>query len=376
MAEIDLIYKRAIPGGGREVTEEEFIRNAYIELYAADDTEENIDEIQLSPVEVRDAQILSTVCHYDATLTAEVGYNVQEQYVDKENVRIDGRTYTKDVIKTRTVTKWQPFSTNVSDVKYAEDVKIVQGGKGKVYIPFFRDSHLYSPNPVEFVDIDASEKEAFPPITNQEIIQMANEYADKGKPFKKSEETLIHGDKHRNFSALWSLKKVDAVAFLVKEYAAQFTYRGEKSYVSQRVLQDYISTTYPRDVEDEELSSAKANKEEALKNDPKIEELKAKQKKNKKTQLIVLIISALLLILLPPVAIVGFALCLFYFTNVDKKINSQINERTTELKNYYDNLTANRAAQIQSKKIELLNARFAKMGFAPLTEDEIARFEV
>lgn len=394
MAETNLIYQRALRGDGREVTEEEFIRNAYIELYSADDTEENIDEIQLSSVEVEDDHFLLVDCYYDATVTAEVGYNVQEQYVDKENVVIDGKTYTKDVIKTRTVTRWQPFSLNVNDVNYLEIENMRDAWERSSTLCRYKSTMEYltketctvgqslpfGPIPVNHVDIDESEQAAFPHVTEMDIIDKANGYAKVGYPFVECETTMIPGDTHRNFKPMWTLKKVTAIASAVKKFKASFTYRGDETCeVSQRVTQNYVSTTYPRDTEDEELNAAKTNKEESLKGDSKIVELREKAGKNFKIMAIGMGGSLLLSFIIASLgaicvaSLIGF---LIWGLVSSKKIEKAIAEREKEIKEQYDSMIANRTMQIQDKKIELLNARFAKMGFAPLTEDEIARFAV
>lgn len=114
---------------GTDFMPNDFMRQLYIDLTADEDTPVDILENNFGLCEQKDVTTLAVRGEVDLTFTCEIGFDEKEEYWDKETYNDHGVTRVRDVKKTRTVTKWQPFSgtnksTEVSLVKNRSDADV------------------------------------------------------------------------------------------------------------------------------------------------------------------------------------------------------------------------------------------------------------
>lgn len=113
----------------KEHSKEQFLRAAMIKL--ASDIETPIDVVKADFGEVKESvkEVILCTAHVESDYTASIGYDRQEQYQTTESKFLsEGDWYTckgvqkradrsgsyqVDVIKTRTVTDWQPYSGHI-----------------------------------------------------------------------------------------------------------------------------------------------------------------------------------------------------------------------------------------------------------------------
>lgn len=113
----------------KEHSKEQFLRAAMIKL--ASNIETPLDVVKADFGEVKESvkEVIKCSAHVESDYTASIGYDRQEQYQTTESKRLSaGDLYTQngiqkradydgsfrvDVVKTRTVTDWQPYSGHI-----------------------------------------------------------------------------------------------------------------------------------------------------------------------------------------------------------------------------------------------------------------------
>lgn len=100
----------------KEYSKDDFIRQAMIDLGTSAITPVDIDEGTFDDVEESIKEFVSVSADVDLHYTASIGYNREEQYMAQET-KYDNdlkQNVTVNVLKTRTVTDWKPFSGDYS----------------------------------------------------------------------------------------------------------------------------------------------------------------------------------------------------------------------------------------------------------------------
>ena len=105
---------RAVYAVEKEHSKEEFLRTLLIKLASHRDAPNDICNATFGEVKESVKEVILCDAHVESDYSASVGYDRQEEYWDKETKYKDGRSYTVDVKKTRTVTDWKPHSGHMS----------------------------------------------------------------------------------------------------------------------------------------------------------------------------------------------------------------------------------------------------------------------
>lgn len=108
MAEMTTSFERP----KQELSKEKFIRDSLVEIYSAADAPVAINDIELSEPVADTAVVVRQFTMYNIeSYNVEIGYDSKEQYIDTERVYDSTlKEYvTREVVKERTVTKWQPY---------------------------------------------------------------------------------------------------------------------------------------------------------------------------------------------------------------------------------------------------------------------------
>lgn len=112
-----------------EHSKDEFLRAARIKLASNIETPIDIVKVDLGEVKESIKEIIICHAHVESNYTASIGYDRQEEYKTTESRYLhegdwytyrsvqkranNGGYYTVDVVKTRTVTDWQPYSGHI-----------------------------------------------------------------------------------------------------------------------------------------------------------------------------------------------------------------------------------------------------------------------
>lgn len=367
MAEMTTSFKKS----EGKLTKEEFVRKSLIELYSASDANVDIDNIELSDVFTDTAKVVTQFTGYDInSYTVEIGYDKQEQFVEEE------RTYdstlkeyvTRDVIKNRTVTNWQPYKGD-SEKAIGDSIKIIDDGdnidlgdKDKKVSEWFSDEVDFEKiiRKGQFRDATKEESKHFEALTEEEHKEFAYDSAEH-----LATKLSLPGDHWRNFKSKWSIRYADATVYAIDTYKSAFDFAGKKCFVKQWDNEEYpriYSTGCGKDEKEEEMQILNA--------DPEFQKTAEIYKKGTFGSIGLGVSSIVLSSLSDALQIPGFIgliVAVVGFIFIYKRYGKKAQAMSEKL------LSDNREAKT-SKKIELLNARFLRMGMQSLTEKELERF--
>lgn len=362
-------------------TKESFVRDSLIEIYSAIDAPVSIDSIELSDVYESTYQILGQTSDYEISYTAEIGYDRQEQYVDTEEVYDKDlqRRITKNVIKTRTVTDWQPYNGTVTkkgaafneitnddtvDLGDLDEITAIRYGSYS-YEEAEVTLNGSAVDPGELVFIEPTDSDIYSLISHGAIRPTVNT------------ESEMPGDRSRNVRIDYKVHNTEVTVFAVKRFKAAFDFEGQthfaKQFTTEHIPQIYCSYTEKDNV----LEDLKKQCEEAIANDP---EYKANTDKQQKMQYgffggVALIVLGMIISAIAFIAAIGLVACIACGIMMSK-CNKIRNARKKEIEEKYEALKKDHKKELQRQKAELLNARLAMMGEAPLSEDEMQRFKL
>ncbi len=366
-----------------EMNKEKFLRGAYVELYSAIDAPENIDSVQFSDVFVERAELVKFETTYNIDYTMEIGYDREEQYIDKEEYYDkDLKKYlTRNVVKSRTVTDWQPYQGTANElcgkaISYYKDGDSIDiGDKDEDISDSYSNFRIDTETALKGLKSrKATEEEAkdFTVPSESDFDYFASMCATNSNFYQQ----ILHklpGDKHRNFFANWSAEFMYAAVHAVDRYKLTFDYEGHKCFIKQLATEAlpniYCSYKYT-DTVDEGIKEAEQTK---LNTDPEF------QKKVKLYQTGTLaslgfgLLCAGFSSFLGVFAIIGIIAAVIGFI-VSYKVGKKMEAQLKEIKAEYKQKRDAHKKEVQNNKLKLLETRFAKMGFAPLTEEEKERF--
>lgn len=364
-----------------KVSKEDFIRKSYVELYSAIDAPESIDKVKFSDVSTETAQLVKQYNTYDITYALEIGYDHTEQYIDEEKYydRELKQYITRAVVKNRTVTNWMPHQgsaenlrcTAVGCFKTGDDIDI---GDKEEKISQQYENYAFD---VETIlkgaqSRDASEQEACQMITPSERDHLDLACASAGDTvFRK----MVHlpGDRQRYFKSKWNATSMLATVFAVDRYKLAFDYNGHKCFIKQFATEEtphiYCSYKYVDDV-DEEIKKAEKDQ---LNTNPEFQRNVKIYKAGTIGSIALILISLIVSQYLGIAAILGIVLGIVGFA-VSYKFGKRMKAVGEAIHEEYKNKRNEHKNELQSRKMELLEARFSSMGLAALTAAEKERF--
>lgn len=429
MAEIKLTYKRAENGPDQEkwVNEENFIRKSLINLYSAPDTGEDVDQVELSPVTTEDVYVLKATTTSDLEFAVE--WMASWKTGEREGYIIDDSTYPPTKLKT-VQDIIETFSDSMErereDAKYEFATYLspeAEGVWGKVVERAIElCGHKYAE------ELDALEKQNAPTWNDQQIMELVEDEASalkvahndkevKEKVFNKylSEYGTWMDKKHpplydlkgSKFTHLKNdVKSVDGTVYKSRRYMCTFEYDDYRGF-----MQQYSGQKKPKCFRMEgdeqtkrygytEFSEYKRTREEKIKaevqaqieKNPELKALSEKKQKQKKMALIAMA-GSFALTMLPATMIFGVAgivASILWYSKVSKANEPQHNKNAELMKeieakaaakypemsehHFKERMRIRDLEELMNRKMELLDARFAKMGYEPLTEEEKEAF--
>ncbi len=367
-------------------TKESFVRDSLIEIYSSIDAPVTIDSIELSDVHESTYQILGQTADYEITYSSEIGYDRQEQYIDQERVYDKDlqQTITKNVVKTRTVTDWQPYNGTVTKKgaafkELANNDTVDLGDLDEtVYYRFGGFGYEEAEVCLNGTPVGDSERLAavnFVEPTTYDIDDVVTMGSSRPTVEFKSE---MPGDRHRNLRTTYKANNVEPTVFAVNRFKAAFDFEGKTHYTRQFTTEilPQIFCSYRK--EDTVLEDLKKNCEEEIKNDPiykKNEDMGAYCGFGLFAGVGIVFLCLIISVIPPMVALLGVVTAI-----VSGILMFQFNKKRDAQKELiqkkFEQLQKDHKKELQKQKAELLNARFAMMGLEPLTDLEMERFKL
>lgn len=223
----------------KEHSKEQFIRAAMIKLASNPETPVDVVKADFGEVKESVKEVILCAGHVEADYTASIGYDRQEQYETTESKRLDegdwytykgvqkranhSGTYYVDVVKTRTVTDWHPYSGHIEGdavgaaingdeecsakrlievVKETKDESVVEGGEA-----------VLSPYGLEEVKEDC-----------RAVVEARIE---------------LPGDHRRNFNSNASVDVNTLECWKLPFYEVEYTYKGKQYKVADYACGDF-----------------------------------------------------------------------------------------------------------------------------------------
>lgn len=366
------------------ISEKKFIRNSLIYLYSAKDAPESISEVKLSEVGQDLIQYGWQQNYFDISYDMEIGYHRQEQYLAEEKYydsTLKQNRY-RTVVKNRTVTDWQPYSNQRSNIRISSQRKLdIQSLKDVGdQTPEMKEKYgfgfyLDSPSTGSYKEVTGQEREMYiNELTAAQCGELVSEAACNYN-FLSSVRSTIPGDTYRNFHVDWKITDVDTDVYAVKRHKMAFDCPNGKGFImqSEHGLEPTVYSNFRNT--DDTVKILEEEKKKRIANDPMIVE--KQEQKNKVVLpiygggaalvLLGLAFSFLLLLL----GVGGLVGGYFYMrTTMDRPIE----ERKKQISAEYDaKIKTYVEGGIQSR-IEKLNARLAEMGQPELTKKELRWF--
>ncbi len=226
-----------------EKNKDQFVRDAFIELYSASDAPVEIDEVEFSEPVVEPALLVAQVVKFDVSYSTEVGYHRREQYLEEEKYYdADLKKYrTRNVVKERTVTDWQPYRGDKQDVPYWQHFAPTDGDsqdigdKDAEIASKYNNYRIDVESVLENVDgvlTDPKENELFYEPDDQWIASDATRAAT-ATYFHNYLLGELPGDEHRNFNCDWTPTGVITAQYLTERYKLGFDFKGHKCFIKQ-----------------------------------------------------------------------------------------------------------------------------------------------
>lgn len=361
-----------------KVSKEDFIRKSYVELYSAIDAPEGIDTVQFSDVFSETAELIKQYTTYDIDYTVEIGYNHTEQYIDQEKYYDhDRKEYlTRQVVKNRTVTNWQPYQGSAEKLqgiavgRFNTGDNIDIGDKDeKISKQYGRYSFDVEKVLRDTEDRQATEEEAEQMTTPTKDVYL--DLACTSADFYR--KVSLPGDCHRNFRADWDATDMFACVYGVERYKLAFDYEGHKSFIKQFATEElpHIYCSYKHvDNVDEALKEEEKN---CLNTNEQYQNNMKKGKILTWASIVLFFLSIGLFEKIGAISFLGNIAGIIGFVFACK-FNKKVENQAKAIKEEHKAKRNNHKTEMQNKKMVLLETRFANMGWAPLTEAEKERF--
>ncbi len=328
-------------------TREQFLREAYIDLYSSWQTQEEIDTAEFSELQESQVQIAYGSAVFDVDYTASIGYNVGSYLEDwkpfngKETAKGSGHLFLNDKSYGK---KW-PFD-HPSDF-----------GRIECYVDEIVNKAFESKDAGE-ITIDDSDYRGLMAYCSGDAERLVEK---KGVP----------GDAVKDFRAKSTLieeRTVDVVSMFRRRLTFRVDGQDKPGVIDRFEVEKENRMYYiPQGID------TTADKLDAASTEEKADSAK----KSSPLKRIMLLGGFALGVAGQMIGGAGFALTaigvavvlysLFVFGK--KQANTE-----QDIDSTYKDMKAAHVNEVQNKKMALLEARFAKMGLAPLTDEEKQRF--
>lgn len=237
---------------GKQFSEEQFMRQVYIDLSAEEKSPLDILSSKFGEIKEGEGEVLVAEMDVDITFSCMIGKNRQEQYIDRQTYYENGIQKTRDVKKTRTVTDWSPFQSSASG-KFSATVenadKKLNFKSEERARAVYRGVFLKHNSQYENVD------ENF--IANPAAIARLQEMGKRAC----MGEVKLPGDTSKDLSYSGTAKITKITKLKVPEYSVNFEYNGSggsaKSFASGEML---CECTLPESDEKDEQAKLKKKK--------------------------------------------------------------------------------------------------------------------
>ncbi len=367
-------------------TKESFVRDSLIEIYSSIDAPVTIDSIEFSDVHESTYQILGQTSDYEITYSSEIGYDREEQYLEEETKydRDLQRNITRNVVKTRTVTDWQPYNGTVTKkgafLNELTNNDTVDLGDFDETIACQFAGFCYDESEVCFNGTPVGDPEKLATVDFVEPTAADIKYAiDRGATKPKVEfESEMPGDRYRNLKITCKATNTVPTVFAVNRFKAAFDFDGKTHYARQFTTESLPGVFCSYRKNDDVLEDLKKNCDEEIKNDPIY-------KKNDDIAtysgigLFVGIALVFLCMIIPaiPSMLAFFGVIAAIVSGIlMSKFGKKRDAQKKLIKEKFEQLGKDHKKELQKQKAELLNARFAMMGLEPLSDLEMERFKL
>ena len=335
-------------------TPEQFAREAYIHLFSDPQTPQDIHKADFLPVVTEYPQFTFLIGDYALNYTVDIGHYRKEQYIDVQTRYVDGKTIKEQVVKTRTVTDWTPFSGSYrrEDVITFGAVSLPE--KSDIHFDFEEDEVLalqryfaeHGSDGLECYDESGIAERIVPPSSADTQRAMERKAEELAYDCKQS----LPGDTYQNFAYSVSSTAKDVDWMMAPEYALGFTYEGE----------NYEVRSFASEIRTRLSKSPQQNAQREIE-----EELRSQKKKT--LWLPMLGIAALyflfLLLGIEDYVVLLVVAAIIYAVLHYKYWNRKVKQATTEL-----------VKERQEEKLQHLQRLLQAKGMAPVSEEEIALF--
>lgn len=204
-----------------EGTKESFLRALLVKLAQNNDTPVDVVKCKFGEVQEAILEVLHCSAHVEYDVSASIGYNREEQYIEQERYYDDDlkKWRTKNVIKTRTVTDWSPYSAHgCSGDAVATSINKTLEGKYSGFFAHSVDGAIASLKPENIVE----EGEAV-------VCSSALESAKKYCVFIAHD---LPGDNQRDVRYNDNVTINDISCYRLPVYFVEFIYNGVKYYAA------------------------------------------------------------------------------------------------------------------------------------------------
>lgn len=367
-------------------TKESFVRDSLIEIYSAIDAPVSIDSIEFSEVYESTYQILGQTSDYEFTYSAEIGYDRQEQYIDEERVYDKDlqKTITRNVVKTRTVTDWQPYNGSATKkgagfTELSNDDTVDLGDMDEI-IACKCAGFGYEETEVALNGSPVSDPEILSKVVFAEPTAADLHYVTERGAIKPGieVESEMPGDHIRNLRMQRKVLNTEATVFAVRRFKTAFNFDGKTHFARQFTTEKspQIFCSYRK--EDATLEDLKKNCEEEIKNDPiykKNEDMGMYCGMGLFASIAVVFLCMIIPVIPPALAFLGIVVAIISGVLMSR-FNKKRDAQKKLIQEKFEQLQKDHKKELQHQKAELLNARLALMGEEPLTELEMQRFKL
>lgn len=367
-----------------EKNKEQFVRDAYIELYSATDVPPEIDQVEFSEPSVEPAILIEQYSTYDVNFTMEIGYRRKEQYIEEERYYDSNlKTHrTRNVVKERTVTDWQPYQGSKNEIYgCAYDIlhdgdSIDIGDKEEAIASQYKNYPIDVAGALknaEHDDANLEDNELFRPLSEAEQLHLASVSVNDNF-FYHHLVTELPGDEHRNFRTNFKITESIAALVATERYKLAFDYEGHKCFIKQCATEllptVYCSYEYA-DEKEKEITDQKKNEAST---DPSFQRNAKLYKYLTLGSFGLFFLSVILSGSNTKLGVFGIIASIVLFTFTYFVFGKTMKKQGDAIEQKYEQMLKEHRNDVRNKKMQLLNERFAKMGLEPLSENEVRRF--
>lgn len=363
-------------------SKEDFLRDCYVKLYSAKDVGEDIDTILLSVPSVETTVEITQETTFNMSYQVKLGYHYTETGMVTDTYEVNGVKRTREYERSEVRTEWKDYTGEESGVVV------------RYQVPLSRIEHWrYS----------GKEAKPYPAYCDKAGIRSVSEYAqfeeasaevtEKLKVFpvdydELAEDTVRHdyfeavrrglpGDEYRDFEPQWTATKMAATVASLDSYRSTFEYREKQYSVEQFVSRnDYVGKNHYRDPEPAyTYEQLQQKRDELMKTGGKTEkEIKLEKYGTYGCIAAIALGFVTKLYLISVLGLAGVIGLAFLSGKGATKFLGDRKKAEETARKMLEEAAAQRFADQQNKKMELLNKRFVRMGMQPLTEAERNQF--